>query len=191
MAAIIAAAAEQLRTVGYEGLTTIEVAKAADVSIGTLYQFFDNKDDLMAAIAEKHVAAMRQFRGELFGPDAIYVPAPILVSRTVDWLVDYNTQNPTFNQIFSGLWTEPALLQTLNETTSGIANDLATILRHHAPDLPPARAQLGASVLVYVIKGMLGLLEAAEPAHQPALLAEVKRMSLLYFNDLVTNTEAT
>ncbi|MEM7116489.1 MAG: TetR/AcrR family transcriptional regulator [Chloroflexota bacterium] len=183
--AIVQAAAEQLQAMGYEGLSTVEVAKQAGVSVGTLYQFFDNKDDLMEAIAEDHVKAMETFRSELFSPDAIYVPSDILIDRTIDWLVDHNIEHPTFHQIFNGSWNDTAVLANQQGNLGGIVSDIATILRHHAPDLPEARIQAGAAVLVYVTKGMLGLLRTAVPAAHPVIVAEIKQMMLTYFNDLV------
>ncbi|MEM7029225.1 MAG: TetR/AcrR family transcriptional regulator [Chloroflexota bacterium] len=182
---IIRAAADQLRQGGYEGLSTAGVANQAGVSVGTLYQFFDNKDDLMQAIAEEHLIKMETFRTELYGPDAIYVPPDILLGRTIDWLINHSVQHPTFNQIFGGNWHDPTLHATLEGTLGAIIADLVHIIRHHAPEISPDRAQTGAGVLVYIIKGMLGLLEATEPTTHAASITEIKTMSLLYFYNLV------
>lgn len=38
---------------GYTGLTTRSVAKAAGVSIGTLYQYFDDKNEVLSAVIER------------------------------------------------------------------------------------------------------------------------------------------
>ena len=62
--AIVHAANEQLHLTGYDGLSTAEVAKQANVSVGTLYQFFDNKDDLMEAIAEAHIDDLQRYQSE-------------------------------------------------------------------------------------------------------------------------------
>ena len=56
--AILAATARVLVKVGYDGLTTNGVAEAAGVSIGSLYQYFPNKEALVAALIEHHVEAM-------------------------------------------------------------------------------------------------------------------------------------
>jgi AcrR family transcriptional regulator len=40
---------------GYAGLTTNEGAARAGVSIGSLYQYFGDKDALLAALAERHL----------------------------------------------------------------------------------------------------------------------------------------
>ena len=184
--AIVQAAIEQLSVVGYEGLSTADVAERAGVSVGTLYQFFDNKDDLMAAIAEEHTAAMQQFRAKYLGGDAIYVPPEILIGRTFDWLVDHNAQYPTFHQIFGVSWHDSSMMQMLDETMRDIIVDLAAILHHHAPTLTANEAQIGATVLVSTTKGMFSILDSAEDAAHPAIIAGIKQMALLYFNDLTS-----
>lgn len=42
---------------GYHATTTNHVAEAAGVSIGSLYQYFPNKDALVVAVAERHLDA--------------------------------------------------------------------------------------------------------------------------------------
>jgi AcrR family transcriptional regulator len=44
---------------GFDGLTTNAVAKVAGVSIGSLYQYFPNKEALVAALFERHAEQMR------------------------------------------------------------------------------------------------------------------------------------
>src|SRR5436853_3070551 len=49
------ACAELLDDVGYDAMTTSEVARRAGVPIGTLYQFFDGKHALARALAERNL----------------------------------------------------------------------------------------------------------------------------------------
>jgi AcrR family transcriptional regulator len=51
------ACAELLDDVGYDAMTTSEVARRAGVPIGTLYQFFDGKQALARALAERNLDA--------------------------------------------------------------------------------------------------------------------------------------
>ena len=55
---ILAATARVLVKQGFDGLTTNAVAEAAGVSIGSLYQYFPNKEALVAALIERHVEEM-------------------------------------------------------------------------------------------------------------------------------------
>lgn len=52
---LLEAAAQVFRAEGY-GATTNRIAQRAGVSIGTLYEYFPNKEALLLALAERHVA---------------------------------------------------------------------------------------------------------------------------------------
>jgi len=52
---ILSAAARIFDEDGYRRTTTNRVAEAAGVSVGSLYQYFPNKDALLVALAERHV----------------------------------------------------------------------------------------------------------------------------------------
>ncbi|HUD51618.1 helix-turn-helix domain-containing protein [Parvibaculum sp.] len=54
--AVIEAAARLLAESGYEALTTNRIAERAGVSIGTLYEFFPDKETIVAVLAERQMA---------------------------------------------------------------------------------------------------------------------------------------
>src|SRR5262249_9315339 len=57
---MISATAHILATEGYDGASTNRIAAAAGVSIGSLYQYFPNKDSLIAALVDQHATRMLQ-----------------------------------------------------------------------------------------------------------------------------------
>lgn len=56
---ILDATLQLLEAHGPEKLTTNHIAARAGVSVGTIYQYFGDKKDLLAAIAERRAAAVR------------------------------------------------------------------------------------------------------------------------------------
>jgi len=54
--AILMAAAHILKTEGPERATTNRIAEKAGVSIGSLYQYFPNKEAIVALLRERHGA---------------------------------------------------------------------------------------------------------------------------------------
>jgi len=58
--AILSAAAHILTEEGYDKFTTNRVAELAGVSIGSLYQYFPNKEALIFGLAEHHAEVMAQ-----------------------------------------------------------------------------------------------------------------------------------
>ena len=59
VAAITEAAAQLLVAVGYARVSTNLIARRAGVSVGSLYQYFPNKETIYAAILEEHIEEMR------------------------------------------------------------------------------------------------------------------------------------
>lgn len=57
--AILDATFQLLEADGVDKLTTNHIAERAGVSIGTLYQYFGGKQDILAAIAQRRAAAVR------------------------------------------------------------------------------------------------------------------------------------
>lgn len=57
--AILEAAAHILREVGYARLNTNRVADKAGISIGSLYQYFSNKETLVAELRRRHFEDIR------------------------------------------------------------------------------------------------------------------------------------
>jgi AcrR family transcriptional regulator len=55
---LLEATARVLVKLGFDGLTTNAVAAAAGVSIGSLYQYFPNKEALVSALLERHMEEM-------------------------------------------------------------------------------------------------------------------------------------
>lgn len=52
---ILDAAARIFQEQGYLGTTTNEIADEAEVSVGSLYQYFPNKDALLVALTRRHI----------------------------------------------------------------------------------------------------------------------------------------
>ena len=57
---ILDAACNCVRQAGFHGASMAEIAQAADLSVGQIYRYFENKEAIIAAIVEQDHAAMRE-----------------------------------------------------------------------------------------------------------------------------------
>lgn len=78
---IVEAAAELFRSAGYEGTRIEEIATMAEVSIGTIYNYYQNKGDILVAIVSMEVNEV------LSAGLKIIAKPPKNVERAVDALI--------------------------------------------------------------------------------------------------------
>jgi AcrR family transcriptional regulator len=102
VSAILEAAAEVFAEKGYGGATTNKIAVRAGVSIGSLYQYFPNKDAILAGLMERHQADVRavveQSMEEL---DDTAVPIRVALGSLLRGLVDLHAENPKLTHALS------------------------------------------------------------------------------------------
>lgn len=85
VAFLLEAAAQVFGERGYARTTTNHVAERAGVSIGTLYQYFPDKDALLVALAREHLDAARAALDEAAADlRATAPPLPDVVRRLVE-----------------------------------------------------------------------------------------------------------
>lgn len=177
---ILKAAETLLLEVGYEGLTTSDLAKRAGVSVGSLYQFFSNKDAVMQALGERYLAALASLQAEMFSPDSIYIPTDLLIGRTIDLMVRHETEHPAAKFVLDAAWGSFEMQQASLEMHQRILQSVEMVLDAKAPDLPADVRRRRAEMLVYMIKGIITAIMSAPAEQREAFVVEGKRAALAY-----------
>jgi TetR/AcrR family fatty acid metabolism transcriptional regulator len=93
---ILASALSVFATKGYQNATIQEISKSAEVSEGTIYEYFKNKEDLLFSILE------RQFRNDLDSLDELYeMRTPLRkLKRFIRYHFTIYLAQPVFVKIF-------------------------------------------------------------------------------------------
>ena len=154
--AIVEAAAQVLVADGYDGLTTTRVAERAGVSIGTLYQYFPDKDALVAALVEGHLAAEEIALNAAFADleatgDLAETPLAEAIDRLVEAFVGVFAEAPErssalYAQVPYVKW-QSGVLGVARRTTEAVT----ALLQAHAPDVRRPDAALAAFVVVHAV----------------------------------------
>lgn len=89
--AIVEAAAHILRESGTEALTTNAIAARAGASIGSLYQYFPNKQSIVHALMEREFQRAEAIRPAVIDADG---PTSVVVRGIVDWHCEIRGRDP-------------------------------------------------------------------------------------------------
>ncbi|MEV0586220.1 TetR family transcriptional regulator [Nonomuraea sp. NPDC050310] len=174
-----------LEEVGYDALTTKEVARRAEVPIGTFYQFFPDKRGLVRALALRNLDA---FLARVSERIAVREPDhwTDFVDLAIDEFVEMKRTTPGFAVVdFGEVLPTPGgpavpgtnhMLDAALENNAVVADRLRVLL-----DAPPGTS-VDRAVLVAVeaTDAVLKLAFRAHPQGDPDLIAECKLLARRY-----------
>lgn len=100
---ILAAALERFVADGYAGTTVAEIAKTAGVSLGTVYQYFADRSDLVAALIRRTVTGLRRQGAERWRVDDGLAGIEGVIGAFVEYYADAAA--------FAGVWEEVSHLE--------------------------------------------------------------------------------
>jgi AcrR family transcriptional regulator len=98
--AILEATTHILVEEGYDKANTNRIAERAGISIGSLYQYFPNKESLMTALMEQHAQEMAELIGTKL--DRLFdSPLEIAIPEIITAVVAAHAINPRLHQVLS------------------------------------------------------------------------------------------
>jgi AcrR family transcriptional regulator len=98
--AILEATTQILTEEGYDKANTNRIAERAGISIGSLYQYFPNKESLMAALMEQHsneIAALVESKLQ----NLFDVPPEVAVPELIRAVIAAHAINPCLHQVLN------------------------------------------------------------------------------------------
>jgi AcrR family transcriptional regulator len=172
---ILEAAAQLFNRHGYRETTTNKIAERAGVSIGSLYQYFPNKDALLVALAEHYLTEAGRQVAAVFARAAEHRPGLYeLLTELVRCVADLHTDRPDLHRLlFDHSPRTPELVTRFRQAEQHLATSLAGELRRlgaGGPD-PHLNALLAVQGIEAQIHG--ALLDSATPDASDAMRAIV------------------
>lgn len=181
--AILVAAAQVFRRQGYAGATTDRIAERAGVSVGSLYQYFPNKDAILVALTERHVDAGFALVRELLAETLSDVPAlEPLLRRFVVAMITLHEREPELHRVLFEEAPLPASLRRqLRRRENELATEVAALLEVH-PEVRMRDPRLTAYVLVQSVDALIHnfILHPPEGIDAESLTGETVRMLYLH-----------
>ncbi len=177
---ILNAAAEEFARVGFESATTNAIARRAKTSVGSLYQFFPNKEAVLAALTEHYLAEIQAVHAVVLSDRAAELPFPAFIDQLVDRLAQFNVEHPAFLTVFYGSPTSPDLAAAADRLHQACVAGAEMSMAMRIPSLDATRRRMHAGICVQVMKALLPVAEAAGSAGKLQVLAEIKKLLIRY-----------
>ncbi len=170
---ILDAAEELFVEVGFDAATTNEIASRANASIGSLYEFFPNKQALAQDLADRYVDQL----GAVIDEHMVNVPSwtgEQLVDLIVNALDEFWLRHPAVVPLLRGALGAPALMAAGEQLRVALVGHIDTILRERRPDVDPERAQLAAEMAIDMTRTLLERAQVESVDRRPVVLRELK-----------------
>jgi AcrR family transcriptional regulator len=177
---VLDAAARVFAETGYEAATTEAIARAAGTSIGSLYQFFPNKDALFDAISNRHLEKARVLFDAVLDGEALGLAWEELLDRAIDAFAQLDRDDPDFRAVWKNWHVAGQFFSAGQALNQEFARRIETILAVKAEGLSRARRAVVARVLVEVAAAMLFHAVRRDAASGKAIVKETKLVLARY-----------
>lgn len=176
--AILEAATQVFTEAGYDA-TTNEIAARAGVSIGTLYQYFADKDALLVRLAQLHVESAQQALHDsviqAIAANGPGIDRALLVRSTIHTVLELNRPSGVAELLYTTAPRTPELVATLETLRENLAAAIATLIQADGVAAPDAHSR--AYALIVAIDALI---------HEHVLSARDREEHLRRTNEVVT-----
>ncbi|WP_218888586.1 TetR family transcriptional regulator [Saccharopolyspora hordei] len=180
---MLAACAELIDEVGYDGLTTTLIAERAGVAVGSLYQFFPDKRAVVQELTLRNLDRFVRTVSARFDQlelehwwDA--------VDAVFDVYLTMHREVPAFSRLHFGDVVDLRLLDPGKDNNAVIAEKLVGLISEEF-GIDPQRLALPLAVAVEAADAVLHMAFRRDPAGDPALVAEAKEMVRGYLSSRI------
>jgi AcrR family transcriptional regulator len=179
--AILDATARVLVERGYAGTTTNLVAERAGVSVGSLYQYFPNKDALVTALHDRHMRRMDQVFDAAFARiDEMSFDEAL--TTIIEGLVESHRHEADLHQVLERQLAGHEDLDAHRDAEAGIAQRFLALLERYGDEVNVENPRLVLFTLMHSLHGLVHAAVLERPAGVPlkALTREIVRLAKAY-----------
>jgi AcrR family transcriptional regulator len=180
--AILKAAGALLGEVGYDGVTTNLIAERAGVPVGSIYQFFETKDDIIAALVERFQARIHRLASEELDAASAAWNRHVFVAKLVDGIAGIQAEANAFVCVFSGSQSHARFDGLARELRATLVGHLDRVFAEAFPKLAKAERSRMLAAWSDITGAMIASLDRGKPGERGKLLEELKTILSAYLD---------
>ncbi len=129
---ILIATAHILETEGYEGANTNQIAKVAGISIGSLYQYFQNKESVIATLIERYMDTQKKLVMDRITQLGDNSDLPAITQELVLALMESRSLRPRLQRVLVEEIPRVGKLRDLLDLYLLLSSEISTVLARHS-----------------------------------------------------------
>lgn len=186
--AILKAAGALLGEAGYDAVTTNMIAERAGVPVGSIYQFFETKDDIIAALVERFQQRIHKLAAEELDAAGAVRDRHAFVARLVEGIAAIQAEHSAFVCVFSGSQSHERFDGLARELRGTLVGHLDRVFAEAFPQLAKAERTRMLSAWSDITGAMIASLDRArsgdrsKPADRAKFLEELKIILSAYLD---------
>lgn len=188
---ILDAAAVVIAEVGVDAMTTNAIAVRANTSVGSLYQFFPNKEAIVEALAARYNAELRRINEEALSAEAATLPLREVVEQVIAPLRRFYEENPAYRHVYHAMNgpTGPSCGEA--ELHKAVVARLESLMEARAPKSSRSTRHVRATVAVLAGHALLGFAMTASSAMREAIVRELMALITAYVDGVMEGYPAS
>jgi len=182
VSAIMRATARILVKRGYQSTTTNHIAEAAGVSVGSLYQYFPNKEAIVAALLDEHLEESQQFL-RAGTANAIEQSLEEAARGLIQGLIDAHAVDPKLHRVFVEELPRIATFERIHQLEQETLALVRAYIELRLPEVAKKRkVDIVAFVIVHAVEAVThgAVLFRPDLLKDPAFVDEVVRLVVRY-----------
>jgi AcrR family transcriptional regulator len=179
--AILEATTHILTQEGYDKANTNRIAERAGIGIGSLYQYFPNKESLMAALIEQHSDEIAQLMESKL-KDLSDAPLEIAIPALIKAVIAAHAINPCLHQVLSEEIPRSERSQQVQKADERIGELLRAYLARWNDRIRPQNLEMTVFILKRTIESLChsAVIEQPDFVSNNQFEQEVANLVLLY-----------
>lgn len=174
VAALLRAAEDVIGEMGYERATMCAIAERASASIGSLYQFFPNKESVVEALRARYAKEIeKEWRRLALNTSFLTVDG--LARGLIDSQIQFARSHPAFLSLLDA----PPTARTLHRRKM-MRERIAQVLLARRLRTSQTKALRAGAVMQQIFRGLLALYARSTPEEKGAVVDEFKAVLIGY-----------
>ena len=163
---------------GYAATTTKAIAAQAKVPIGSLYQFFPDKEAILQTLAEGYSDELFSYFQSLDTPEMAQISLADYVDRMTDGVEQFFFQHPGYYAVF--MEVQARMPEVDDADDARLIQTIAKLLPKRNPPLNAQDYQAIAFVMVKAMGNLMWISLGQAPDFRQRLVKETKLLTLNY-----------